>query len=31
MAVNEKRHSTEAQEWYFGVVNDPNEFGKYAT
>jgi hypothetical protein len=28
MAVNEKRHRTEAQEWYFRLVNDPNEFEK---
>jgi alpha-acetolactate decarboxylase len=28
MVVNEKRHRTEAQEWYFHLVNDPNEFEK---
>ena len=28
MAVNEKRYRSEAQEWYFRLVNDPNEFEK---
>ena len=28
MAVNKKRYRSEAQEWYFRLVNDPNEFEK---
>jgi hypothetical protein len=29
MVVNEKRHRTEAQEWYFRLVNDPEYFEKW--
>jgi hypothetical protein len=28
MVVNEKRHRNEAQEWYFHLMNDPNELEK---
>ncbi len=29
MVVNEKRQRTEAQEWYFRLVNDPEYFEKW--
>ena len=29
MLGNKKRHRSEAEEWYFRLMNDPNQFEKY--